>query len=64
MTGNLNMGGQNVINAGHIVMVAQASLQLGNFTNAQETTLVGTLGAGDEGKIWYNSLRELRQMVL
>ncbi|MGE0529097.1 MAG: hypothetical protein AB7P49_18720, partial [Bdellovibrionales bacterium] len=55
MSGAINMGGHNVLATGHITMSAQTTLNLGTYTDAQETTLVGTLAAVDKGKSWYNS---------
>lgn len=55
MTGALDMGSQNILGTGHITMTSQRTIHLGTYTDAQETTLTGTLGAIDEGKTWYNS---------
>ncbi|MGE3681824.1 MAG: beta strand repeat-containing protein [Bdellovibrionales bacterium] len=55
MTGAISMGGHNILAAGHITMSSQTTLNLGTYTDAQESTLVGTLGAVDKGKSWYNS---------
>ncbi|MGE3680652.1 MAG: hypothetical protein AB7G93_02925 [Bdellovibrionales bacterium] len=55
MSGAIHMGGHNLLATGHITMSAQTTLNLGTYTDAQETTLVGTLGAVDKGKSWYNS---------
>jgi hypothetical protein len=52
MSGAITMGSNNIVNAGHILMVPQAALKLGAYTTLQEA---GFSGAGDEGKIWYNS---------
>ncbi len=55
MTGAIDMGGYNLLATGHITMSPQKTLNLGTYTDAQETTLVGTLGAVDKGKTWYNT---------
>ncbi|MGE3680658.1 MAG: beta strand repeat-containing protein [Bdellovibrionales bacterium] len=55
MSGAIHMGSNNLLATGHITMSAQTTLNLGTYTDAQETTLVGTLGAVDKGKSWYNS---------
>ncbi|MGE0171045.1 MAG: beta strand repeat-containing protein [Nocardioides sp.] len=55
MSGAINMGSNNLLATGHITMSAQTTLNLGTYTDAQETTLVGTLAAVDKGKSWYNS---------
>ena len=41
--------------SGSITMGSQSTIGIGEFTTAQQTTLVGSLGAGDAGKMWYNS---------
>ncbi|MFV8249946.1 cell wall anchor protein [Bdellovibrio bacteriovorus] len=59
MTGDLNMGGEDILAIGHITMSATKTLLLGNFTQAQEDALV--LNAGHKGLSWYNSdLKALR----
>ena len=55
MGGNINMNGQQILNAGHVTLQNLSTITLGKFTNAQETTLVGTLGVGNKGATWYNS---------
>ncbi|MGE0528430.1 MAG: hypothetical protein AB7P49_15275, partial [Bdellovibrionales bacterium] len=55
MSGAIHMGSNNLLATGHITMSAQTTLNLGTYTDAQETTLVGTLAAVDKGKSWYNS---------
>ncbi|MDG0815785.1 hypothetical protein [Bdellovibrio svalbardensis] len=35
--------------------VMTGSIGLGNFTNATEATLIGSYGAGDKGKTWFNT---------
>ncbi|AFY02333.1 hypothetical protein [Bdellovibrio bacteriovorus] len=59
MTGDLNMGGEDILAIGHITMSATKTLLLGNFTQVQEDALV--LNAGHKGLSWYNSdLKALR----
>nr|BFD60292.1 hypothetical protein CKG001_23990 [Bdellovibrio sp. CKG001]BFD63707.1 hypothetical protein BdHM001_23880 [Bdellovibrio sp. HM001] len=59
MTGDLNMGGEDILASGHITMSATKTLLLGNFTQVQEDALV--LNAGHKGLSWYNSdLKALR----
>ncbi len=55
MTGAINMGNQNITNAGNVEINTQRNLLLGRYTNAQETTLLGTLVAGDKGRTWFNT---------
>nr|BFD68308.1 hypothetical protein HAGR004_33300 [Bdellovibrio sp. HAGR004] len=55
MSGALNMGSNDLVNTGHIVMSSQKTLRLGTYTDAQETTLTGTLSAVHVGYSWYNS---------
>ncbi len=47
MTGAISMGGFDLYNVGHITMANQRLLQLGTYTNAQETALA--LAGGDRG---------------
>ena len=62
MTGAIDMGGNNLLAAGHITMSSQKTLNFGTYTDAQETTLVGSLGLVDKGKVWYNSDRNQMKM--
>ena len=55
MTGAINMGGQNILAAGHVQLGNQATLLLGRYDNAQEATLVGGLAAADKGRAWFNT---------
>jgi len=55
MTGAIDMGGFNFLATGHITMSPQKTINLGTYTNAQETTLATALAAIDEGKTWFNS---------
>ncbi|MBY0314698.1 MAG: hypothetical protein K2Q26_04220 [Bdellovibrionales bacterium] len=55
MAGSINMNGNSVLNTGHVTMQNLSTITLGKFSNAQETTLVGTLGVGNKGATWYNS---------
>jgi microcystin-dependent protein len=55
MAGDILMGGNQILNTGHITQNAQATITIGRYTNAQETTLVGSLGVGNKGAIWFNS---------
>ncbi len=43
------------MSSGNLVMAPQKSLQMGRFNSAEEATLVPTLTAGDNGKMWFNS---------
>lgn len=59
MTGDLTMGGNDILAIGHITMSATKTLLLGNFNQVQEDALV--LNAGHKGLSWYNSdLKALR----
>ncbi len=55
MSGAINMGSNDITATGHITQSAQRTITIGAFTNAQDTTLVGTLGAPNAGATWYNS---------
>ncbi|MBX3023272.1 MAG: hypothetical protein KF799_16480, partial [Bdellovibrionales bacterium] len=55
MQGSINMGGYELVNVGSISMGLQKTFALGRFTNAQETTLIATLGTGSIGTSWYNT---------
>ena len=55
MTGSIAMGNNNLTNTGFITQHAQTYLGLGTFTDAGETTLIGTLGPAYAGATWYNS---------
>lgn len=55
MAGPLNMAGNNISSSGYILMSPQRALGLGTYTNAHETTLVGSLDATHKGYTWYNS---------
>jgi hypothetical protein len=55
MTGALNMDGNNILGSGHITMSPQRTLTFGSVDNAQEATLVGSLGGSNSGATWYNS---------
>jgi hypothetical protein len=55
---NLGSGGIATTGAaslGSVAIGAQGTLGLGSFTTAQQTTLVGSLTAGNAGRTWYNS---------
>lgn len=53
MTGDLNMGGKDVLATGHITMSSNKTLLLGNLTQVQENAL--TLTAAHKGLSWYNT---------
>ncbi|UOF02547.1 autotransporter outer membrane beta-barrel domain-containing protein [Bdellovibrio reynosensis] len=53
MTGDLNMGSEDILASGHITMSSGKTLLLGNLTQVQEDALV--LAAGHKGLSWYNS---------
>lgn len=55
MTGSIAMGGNNITATGHITMSPQTTLNLGTYTDVQQTTLVGGLSGADTGKTWFNS---------
>jgi hypothetical protein len=55
MTGNITMGGNQILGAGHIVQANQSSITIGSYTTAQETPFVAALNAGNEGTLWFNS---------
>lgn len=55
MTGALNLGGNDLLNAGHVVMGTQKTLKLGNYSSAQEGTLATSLNGSHIGYTWYNS---------
>ncbi len=55
---NLGSGGiatTGAASVGSVAIGSQGTLGLGSFTTAQQTTLVGSLTAGDAGRTWYNS---------
>ncbi|MGE0634452.1 MAG: hypothetical protein AB7O96_18700, partial [Pseudobdellovibrionaceae bacterium] len=55
MTGDLNMGGKNVLATGHITMSPEMTINLGTYDNTQEDVLDNGLTAADKGKFWYNT---------
>ena len=55
LSGDLNLGGNQVLGASHITQAAQSTITIGAYTNAEETTLVGSLNGANAGAIWYNS---------
>ncbi len=54
-SGQADFNDSNLIELGFVTVMPERSVHLGSFTNAQETTYTGTLGALDAGKVWYNS---------
>jgi hypothetical protein len=55
---NLGSGGiatTGAASVGSVGIGAQGTLGLGSFTDAEQTTLIGTLGAAQAGRTWYNS---------
>lgn len=48
-------GGVNLSGAGNISLSAQKSLQLGSYTNAQQSVFISGLTSSDKGKTWFNS---------
>ncbi len=54
-SGQADFNGSNLIELGFVTIMPERSIHMGTFTNAQEITYTGTLGAPDEGKLWYNS---------
>lgn len=55
LVGALNMGGNDLLGAGHITMSSQKTLNLGAYTDAQQGPLITSLGSIDKGKTWFNS---------
>ena len=55
MSGQLNMGLNDITSAGNLSIGAQKLLRLGNYTSLQELTLIGTLTSSDKGAAWFNS---------
>ena len=62
LTGALTLGAAtnfasfDLLNLGHITMSAQRTLRLGNYTSAQEATLIALpLTVGQAGTTWYNT---------
>jgi trimeric autotransporter adhesin len=56
LTGAVNVNSQNITNLGHMTMMPNKTLHLGNLTNAQQATLVATpLTSADKGKVWFNT---------
>ncbi|MBY0316402.1 MAG: hypothetical protein K2Q26_12820, partial [Bdellovibrionales bacterium] len=55
MAGNINMNGNQLLNAGHMTLQNLSTITLGKFDSTQETALVGTLAIGNKGATWYNS---------
>ncbi len=55
---NLGSGGiatTGAASVGSVAIGSQGTLGLGSFTTTEQTTLVGTLGAAQAGRTWYNS---------
>ena len=50
-----DFGSQTVQTSGSVKITSNAGLYLGRLTDAQETTLVAGLVAGDGGTIWFNT---------
>src|SRR5690606_23001656 len=55
MEGAIDMDSYNLANTGFIIMSPEKYIHMGNFTDAQEATLISGLTAGHEGVTWYNS---------
>ena len=59
MSGAINMGSQNLTNAGYITMSSGKYLGLGSYDDTAETTLLSSIltpgGATYKGVTWYNS---------
>ncbi len=55
MSGDINLGGNQLLASGHITQASQSTITLGAYTDAEETTLVGALGPANAGATWYNS---------
>lgn len=54
-SGQLDLGGAALFNSSKLSLNAQGKLYLGQFTTAQETALLGTISASDQGLTWYNT---------
>ena len=55
MSGAINMGGNDIINTGHMTMNANKSLRLGSFTNGEEATFDDGLFPAHAGTTWFNT---------
>jgi hypothetical protein len=55
MTGNINMGGNQILGVGHITQNPQSTITLGTYTTAQQGTLTAALTAANKGATWFNS---------
>ncbi|MBY0315483.1 MAG: hypothetical protein K2Q26_08185 [Bdellovibrionales bacterium] len=55
MAGNINMNGNQLLNAGHITLQNLSTVTLGKYDNTQQSTLVGTLTPSNKGAMWFNS---------
>jgi|GEM_PF-5278336 len=62
MAGAINMGSYNITATGYISMGPQTSLQIGKYDSSQESSLIGSLTAGHEGTIWYNSSTDVLRL--
>ncbi|MDG0815091.1 tail fiber domain-containing protein [Bdellovibrio svalbardensis] len=52
MTGTLNMGGQDVTNAGNVSLASNKNLQLGSYAADPSTA---AWGAAEKGRTWFNT---------
>ncbi len=57
MTGDIDFNGNHLLQTGYITMNPANPLHLGVFTNAEQTTLIGTftVPADHAGKTWFNT---------
>ncbi len=55
MAGTITMGGNQILSTGHITMNTQATITIGRYTTAQETTLTASLSAANKGATWFNT---------
>jgi hypothetical protein len=55
MTGNISMGGNQILGVGHITQNPQSTITLGTYTTAQQGTLTAALTAANKGATWFNS---------
>ena len=56
MNANIDMNTNDIVDSGFVILSPQRYLQVGAYTNTQETALVGTpLSTSQEGAIWFNS---------
>ena len=50
-SGTADFNDSNLVELGYVTVMPERSIHLGSFTDVQETTYTGTLGAADAGKV-------------